>query len=297
MKIRFSLLTLLLLLAPVCYAQNATVAAWNIKGFDPIPATRTRLIARAIHNMSPDVIALSEVNTSTGEETLDLLVDTLADLGDDYTYIYFPQTSTQSLALLFKDGVEVADDQLIEGSDDNNSALRKALAARVRIRRFDFILILVHMKSARGNEERATRTRQARAIAGFITDATSGNEKDVLLIGDYNMIPGDDDVNFQAISPGPNNNEFLRFVSTESLSGRISHFSTCNPVRGNLLDGYAISRSFTREYREGSLRLIPFTNQIFRQAAGTTLDCARYNGFFSDHLPLIARFRATQDDD
>jgi hypothetical protein len=111
------------------------------------------------------------------------------------------------------------------------------------------------------------------------------------------MIPSDDDVNFQTISPGPNNNEFLRFVSTEALSGRISHFSTCNPVRGNLLDGYAISRSFTREFREGSLRLIPFTNQVFRRAAGTALDCARYNGFFSDHLPLIARFRVSTDDD
>ena len=91
MKIRFSLLTVLLLFAPLCYGQSATVAAWNIKGFDPIPATRTRLIARAIHNMSPDVIALSEVNTSSGEETLDLMVDTLADLGDDYTYIYYPK--------------------------------------------------------------------------------------------------------------------------------------------------------------------------------------------------------------
>jgi endonuclease/exonuclease/phosphatase (EEP) superfamily protein YafD len=167
----------------------------------------------------------------------------------------------------------------------------------VRIGRFDFILIAVHMKSARGRAERETRTRQAKAIADFISGATTGSEKDVLLVGDYNMIPGQDDINFQTLSPGTGTNEFLRFISTERLRGQISHFSNCSPIRGNLLDGYAIASTFTREYREASLRLIPFTDPIFRQPSGTQFNCATYTGLVSDHLPLVARFRANSDDD
>lgn len=236
MKTRISLISILLLFifVPAGFGQTtASIAAWNIKGFDPIPATRTRLIARAIHNLKPDVIALSEVNSSTAQETLDLMIDTLRQLGNRYRFVFIPQTSRQAIAILFKDQprVSVTGEQLIQGSDDNDRDLRKALAANVRIGRFDFILIAVHMKSARGNAERQTRTQQAEAIAAFISDATKGNEKDVLLIGDYNMILGEDDINFQTISPGSAANEFLRLISTESLRGQISHFSRC-PDRG-----------------------------------------------------------------
>jgi hypothetical protein len=111
------------------------------------------------------------------------------------------------------------------------------------------------------------------------------------------MIPVDDDVNFSAISPGPNSNEFLRFVSTEALLGRTSHISGCNPLRGNLLDGYAISRAHTREYRAHSLRLILFTDPIFVQPDGAPMNCVNYKGFISDHFPLLARFRIRVDDD
>lgn len=303
MKARTLLISLLLLLiyAPAGLGQTqATVAAWNIKGFEPIPPTRTRLIARAIHNMSPDVIALSEVNSSNAQETLDLMIATLGELGSRYRFVFLPQTSLQSLAILFKDQdrVSVTNGQLIEGSDNNDRDLRRALSATVRVGRFDFILIVVHMKSARGAAERETRTRQAGAIADFISTATRGDEKDVLLIGDYNMIPGQDDVNFQTISPGRGRREFLRFISTESLRGQTSHFSRCSPtVRGNLLDGYAISRRFTREYREGTLRLIPFSDPIFRQPSGARFNCATYTGLVSDHLPLVARFLTNRDDD
>lgn len=203
--------------------------------------------------MRPDVFALTEVNPA--EEVLQEPVDELGVMGDDNCFLFFPDDAFQNIALLYKCFIGVTDDELIPGSNDNNS-LRKVLAAKVKIRSFDFILIAVHMKSARGPAERATRSRQASAIADFISQETSGAEKDVLLIDDYNMIPVDDDVNFDAISPSPNSNETLRFVSTDALPGSTSHISGCNPLRGNLLDGYAISRDHTNEYLAHSLRLV-----------------------------------------
>lgn len=285
---------ILLCCAPALAQQNATVAAWNVKGFEPIPASRIRLIARAIHNMRPDVIALTEVNPDTA---LDDLVAELRNHGDEYRSLIVPQTARQNIGLLFRNGVDLSGGELIDGSDDGDADLRKALAARVRVGRFDFILITVHMKSARSQQDRATRTRQATAIARFIERQTAGAEKDVLVVGDYNMIPGPDDVNFRALSPGPNSNEFLRYVSTEALVGQASHISSCNPRRGNLLDGYAISRLHTREFRPNSLRLITMTDPVFRQEGGGLPNCATYTGLISDHLPLVARFRVTSDDD
>lgn len=71
----------------------------------------------------------------------------------------------------------------------------------------------------------------------------------------------------------------------------------CNPLRGNLLDGYAISREHTNEYRAHCLRLISFIDPIFVQPAGAPINCVNDKGFISDHFPLTAQFRITIDDD
>jgi hypothetical protein len=60
---------------------------------------------------------------------------------------------------------------------------------------------------------------------------------------------------------------------------------------GNLLDGFAISREHTgREYIEASLRIFPM-NRAMKYSLGD------YEHRVSDHLPLVARFRVTEDDD
>jgi endonuclease/exonuclease/phosphatase family metal-dependent hydrolase len=289
-------LLVIMLCASASLAQNATVAAWNLGGFEPIPPARVKRLAKAIHNMKPDIMALTEVNP---DSILQDLVDELGNLGDDYTFLFFEQTAHQNIALIFKTSVEVTDDELVLHSDADQSSLRKALKANVRIGNFDFILIAVHMKSSRDATSRQTRTRQARALANFIRNSIdSSSERDVLVVGDYNMIPGEDQVNFSTMSPGPNSNEFLRFISSESLSGQTSHISGCNPLRGNLLDGFAVSRNFTSEFEDGSLRLVRFTDtSIFSSDTGAPLNCVAYKGFISDHFPIVARFKINGDDD
>ena len=141
------------------------------------------------------------------------------------------------------------------------------------------------------------RNRQAKKIADFIRDETAGDEKDVLVIGDYNMIPGQDNPNFRAMSPGSGSSEFLRYISTESVIGQISRIGQCvnGKAQGNLLDGFAISKTFTREYVPESMIIIKPNDSIF--TSGAALGCTKYRNTFSDHLPLMARFRTNQDDD
>jgi endonuclease/exonuclease/phosphatase family metal-dependent hydrolase len=268
--------------------STAVIAAWNVLGVDPIPASRINRIARTIRRIDPDLIVLSEVNPNNAA------VRIAQALGPPYQPpIILTQKPevVQNIAFIHKNGVTVTGARLIPGTDlSEESRSRQALTANVRIGGFDFILIGVHLKSGRSSTNRSQRSRQCTAIANFISQFTTGAEKDVLVLGDYNMIPRrgnqeNDASNFHNLNP----TNLLRFVSTEELRGQGSHISGCNPRRGNLLDGYAISRGHTREYREDSLHLLSFSQ------LGHT--CASFKRDVSDHLPLVARFRTAMDDD
>ena len=297
-----SLQLLLLMAASAGRAQGEIrVAAWNVQGVEfstgsPQAIKKSARLAEAIKLINPDVIALSEVSSEAEVRRI------IANLSNDgqmyrYTMLAHSQPVAQKLAILFRQGVAVSNQRLIPGSDDNQpTRLRKALSARFKSGDFDFLLVAVHHKSGRGAAERRTRTRQNRAIRLFVAQRVGATgEQDVLVVGDYNMIPGADAANFNALSPAAGG--LLRFVSTEefTLPGgfQTSHIGACSQGRpeGNLLDGYAIARAGTgREYVADSAEILPL-----HQLLGVT--CSDYKTRFSDHLPLVARFKTEPPDD
>lgn len=262
--------------------STATIVGWNLKGLTAIPDSRLPALARVIADLDPEVIALAEVNP---DDVVDKLILELHKLGACYQGKIIHQTGIQNLAILYKTGIAVSNVELLAGSDDNNSGLRKALTADVRVGQFDFKLIALHLKSGRGSAERQTRSRPALVVSHFIQLAMGGAEKDVLVLGDYNMIPGQDEQNFADMNPAG----FVRFVSSEELVGQFSHIGS-GGTPGNLLDSYAISATQTREYIEKSLRIVRAD-----QVMGRTL--AQFDAEVSDHLPMVARFRVFVDDD
>lgn len=270
-------------------SSTAVIAGWNILGVDPIPADRITRIADVIREIDPDLIVLTEVNTN------DVPKKIVERLGSDYDAPVILQQNVsvvQNIAFIFKKGVSVSGAKLIDGTDlPEEPRSRKALTANVRIGNFDFILIGVHLKSSRDNESRKKRTRQCKALASFIAQAVSGQEKDILVVGDYNMIPrlgskANDEVNFLALDP----NNFLRFVSSDFLTNQVSHIDDCSPFRGNLLDGFAVSRKFTKsEYIPGSTQLLSYKKFGF--------NCTSFVNDVSDHKPVVSEFRVGTDDD
>jgi endonuclease/exonuclease/phosphatase (EEP) superfamily protein YafD len=269
-------------------STRARVVAWNILGVNPIPPSRIVQIARTIRRIDPDLIVLSEVNP---DDAANKIAQQLGAPFQPAIVLQQEDTVVQNLAIIHKSGVTVSGARLLPGTDlPEEERSRKALQANVRIRNFDFVLIGVHLKSGRSNSDRAKRNRQCEAISNHISQLIAGSEKDVLVLGDYNMIPrrGDqqNDVdNFHKL----NAINHLRFVSSEALTGQTSHIDGCNPLQGNLLDGFAISREHTGEYREGSLRM-PSFGELGR-------GCSSFLRDVSDHRPLVARFRITTDDD
>ncbi len=83
---------------------------------------------------------------------------------------------------------------------------------------------------------------------------------DIVIIGDYNMIPVRDRENFVNMNP----DGYLTFPTLAELSPRdgygkvFSHISSSGGgVPGNLLDGMAISQVHTTEYVSGSIEVVP----------------------------------------
>jgi hypothetical protein len=187
--------------------------------------------------------------------------------------------------------VEVAEVQLIPGSDLGNPDMRKALFCRVRVNKFDFYLVAVHLKSSRSAADRALRNEQAEAITRFLRrKLTRGGERDVLIVGDYNMIPPDDDgendqENFETLGT----QGYIRFISSEELVGQASHINNKGEL-SNLLDGYGISKDHTTEYVPDSLEILPLHKKF-------NMSLLNFSRQVSDHLPLVASFEADHDDD
>lgn len=269
--------------------STATIATWNIKRTDiDSSGPRVEAIARAIQLLDAEIIVLQEVEPHL---RLDLITDRLDEIGSHYNAA-MPTIGQHKLgiAILWKDGVTVTDAELIPESDlGDHQEYRKALSAKFKIGNFDGSIIGVHLKSGRSPSSRDDRTLQADVIAEFIETATAGNEKDIIVLGDYNMIPAtdeeiQDDANFVAMNPGGK----LFFISSEFLDSG-SHLQS-NGALGNRLDGFAIAQDDTREFVGGSLRIYLLWHAM-------NLGRPQYASQVSDHLPLVARFDIVSADD
>ena len=148
----------------------------------------------------------------------------------------------------------------------------------MRVGKFDFVMIAVHLKSSRSAAARQTRDEQCKVIGAWITNFLDNQQEDVLLVGDFNMIPGQDVSNFHHLG----GDDKMDFLSSWDLQDRFSHILPAG--RANLLDGFALSRRFSTEYIRGSLRLFPmhWTMDMGRE---------RFRTNVSDHLPFVASFR------
>lgn len=146
---------------------------------------------------------------------------------------------------------------------------------------FNSVLLAVHLKSERDAKAQKIRDSQCKAIGKHIKELrqTPGfKTKTILLMGDFNMIPGQDVSNFHHLG----GDDLMDFVSCWDLQDRFSHI--LDKGRANLLDGFAVSRTYSTDYVRGSLRLFPmhWTMNLGREA---------FKDLVSDRLPFVASFR------
>jgi exonuclease III len=258
---------------------TAKIAAWNLAGFQPISDQRLENQVKGLAILDAEVVTLVEVKPFAHMQRL---TDGLAHKGCVYNSVMLPQPGDLNIGVLFKEGIEAGEPRFIEGSDLGDPEKRKALAVKMKVGKFDFLLIGVHLKSGRDAANQAIRDRQCKVIGDFITELRANSREDILLTGDFNMIPGQDVSNFHHLG----GDDIMDFLSSWDLQDRFSHI--LEKGRANLLDGFAITRTYSGEYIRGSLRLFPMH---------WTMDMGRekFRAEVSDHLPFVASFRIDRD--
>jgi exonuclease III len=264
---------------------TARIAAWNLAGFNTIDDERTKKQVEGLAILDAEVVTLVEVKPFSHMQRL---IDGLAAMGCEYESVMLQQEQDLNIGVLFKKGVEAENVQFIPNSDLGDTRRRKALTADMKIGKFDFHLIAVHLKSGRDAPNQKIRDDQCKVIGQYITDRVNHQDssirrEDILLMGDFNMIPGEDVSNFHHLG----GDDIMNFVSSWDLQARFSHI--LSKGRANLLDGFAITRSRSTEYIRGSLRLFPmhWTMEMGREA---------FRNEVSDHLPFVASFRTITRD-
>lgn len=260
---------------------TAKIAAWNLAGFGGIATERLGRQVEGLALLDAEVIALVEVNPLSALQTLQ---EGLADMGVTYNRIILPQENDLHIGVLFKEGITAHNPRFLDGSDLGDTRRRKAFLVELTVGRFDFLLIVVHLKSGRDADEQRIRDEQAKVIGQFITERRAQSREDILLVGDFNMIPGQDVSNFHHLG----GDDLMDFLSSWDLQDRYSHLLEAG--RANLLDGFAISRTFSTEYIRGSLRVFPmhWAMDVGRE---------RFRETVSDHLPFVASFRIDRSRD
>ncbi len=306
-EIVLALCSLAALTSP-CLAQTARIAAWNVgsgrgagAGISEDRAARIgKIIATKI---KPDVIVLSEVGP---ENAAEVIAQASKDNGFPLNAITPPQNEGvfQKLSILYRPEVEVWGSKTIKGSDDlmpieieEEKSSRKAIVAKVRVGNFDFHVVGVHLKSksptpAHLDRPHEMRDRQCAVIADKIESLTKWNEKDLILVGDYNMTPGDpdDEKNFATL----NKNGNLTFISN-AVSGWTHIGYWDGELHRSKLDGYAVSNGTATEYIPGSFNILsPAELGLKESNFSQKWKKATY---ISDHVPIIAEFRTDAEDD
>lgn len=264
------------------------IAVWNLAGYnqqnpslgiDPT-GERTKAQAEGLALLDAELITLVEVSPLNH-------INTLAEiLEEEYGLIYnrtiIPQPNGFiHIGFLHKEGISVSNAQLIAGSEGTYNNGRQAMRIDVSVGKFKAIVLGVHLKSGRDRPEQQMRDSQCQFIGDYITqlrDTPGLKTRTILLMGDFNMIPGQDVSNFHHLG----GDDIMDFVSCWDLQDRFSHI--LSKGRANLLDGFAVSRTYATDYIRGSLRLFPmhWTMNLGREA---------FKESVSDHLPFVSSFK------
>ena len=269
---------------------TASMGAWNLATFEFPSPERVKPQVKGLRLPDAEFVALVEIKN---ENHIKDMAAHLSKGGVKYNYAFLGQNhSTESshdpmhIGAIYKDGIEVGNIELMEGSDLNESKHRKAFLCDVVIGRFTFKLIAVHLKSGGELENQKIKGQQCKVIGHYIKNLRGDDDRnpDVLLMGDFNMIPGQDISNF----PHLGGDDIMNFVSSWDLQERFSHILPSG--RENLLGGFAISKNFSTEHIKGSLRLFPMH---WTMGMGQT----KYRKDVSDHLPFVANFDITRSRD
>lgn len=257
---------------------SAVIGTFNIEWLgDGTGDRKTRtdhdylLIADIIVKSEADVLGVQEIEN---EKALKNVLRYL----DDYDGFVSQGGGQQRVGVIYKKSVHVRRiaeyEPLTLGRPER---LRPGLVVSCRKGKFDWIQMIVHLKSTSRydsttemvEESRQVRTKQAEVIRAWVDSVTSGPEKDVIITGDLNDYPQRQlNPTITALSNAPN----LLFLTR--------NLKSCANKSWNVIDHIVASVTASQRYRSGS----EYVENIHDYLSETDAEK------ISDHCPVLARF-------
>lgn len=236
-----------------------------------------RAIADVIRDTGADVLGLEEIeNIEAINRVLKYLPDYKAFIGSG--------GRAQNVGLLYNSSVDVR----IEGEYSpiaiEAGRNRPGLVAHCRKGNFDWIMMVVHLKSTSRYDSTEqlrkasylTRSQQAEKIV-FWADSIrkSGAEQDVIIVGDFNDFP------LRKTNP-----TLLPILADASLEFLTVNMSSCKYENMKSIDQILVSSSAKSRFYTGSERMVNFQAALPKKQASK----------ISDHCPVTCQFDILKPD-
>ena len=255
------------------------LATWNIRIMSDKSRTDTELSQIAKTLADYDFIAIVELRDET---VLKRTQRILAQMGKAYDYQFSPAVGRgvkERYAFLYKpERVSVVREGELypDAVDDKDDFMRDPYWATFRAGDFDFSIIAVHVV---WGEEVADRKAEVKALADVYryVQGANGDEDDVLLVGDFNLNPNDEE-------------SYSQIMAIPSMT-RVFELPQKSHIRDtSLYDNIFFQTDFVKEYL-GRSGIDKFDETDFGN------DDKAANLAVSDHRPIWAVFGTNLEDD
>jgi endonuclease/exonuclease/phosphatase family metal-dependent hydrolase len=268
--------------------QTITIATWNIRDLSTHSRNDFELLQISYILQKYDFIAIQEVND---QEVIHRLVHWLKVLDNSYGSLISPPSGTgsekeQYSFLYRKKSIKcLGSSKLAEGN-----FARPPFMASFKAGDFDFTVISIHICFGCNGLGKVGRRLEIQRLTSVYSNLLHGQEKDILLMGDFNLDPNDD-----------------AFLTLKTI-GSTQPILTCEPHEAcsqlsttretNLFDNMWFDRQHVNEYANEH-GIFDFDEELFEDPSGDSSDYReRYARFaVSDHRPVWAKFRTDLTDD
>jgi endonuclease/exonuclease/phosphatase family metal-dependent hydrolase len=288
LAITLACLTPQLLIPQARANQSIKIATWNIRDLSTNSRNDFELLQISYILQKYDFIALQEVND---HEVIFRLVYWLKVLDNSYDTLFSPPSGTGSekehyTFLYRKKSIKrLGSWKLAEGD-----FARPPFLASFKAGNFDFTVISIHVCFGCNGLGEEGRRLEIQRLTLLYSNLLNGQEKDILLMGDFNLEPNDKAfLNLRTIGD-------TQPILTCETDEECTQLTTTRET--NLFDNIWFDRVHVHEYANEN-GIFDFDEELFEDPSGDSSDYReRYARFaVSDHRPIWAIFRIDLMDD
>lgn len=268
----------------VAYPDQATVGTFNIEWLgDGVEDMKSRTdddyrrVADVIDRTGADVLGVQEIENTTALERV------LRHL-PDFTGFIADAGIKQNVGVIFRKGLSVQQRGLYTPLTVGVDRLRPGLILSCRKGDFDWIMMVVHLKSTSRadstdelrDESRRLRGKQAAMLRSWADSVLRADaENDILIVGDLNDFPG----RRENATLGP-------LLASKEMTFLTGALRSCRNPNWYVIDHVIASRSAQQRFIAGSEAVNDMRSYLeAREMSGV-----------SDHCPVTVRFSTAEPD-